>query len=241
VTDVAAISSAMQDYLEVILNLSEKSGTARVTDIAVKLNIAKASVTQAINGLKEMSLVTQDRYGPVELTNTGKELALKVRHRHRTLRRFLVEVLGVNPKIAENDACLMEHVVSPQTIEKLVEFLELTNRTGRQGKDGYCPGAGSRGSSIWDQGKQEEKEEKIMKPVNTKALNELHTGEQGEVIRITAKGTVRRRILEMGVTPGTRISVKGVAPLGDPIEILVKGYRLSLRKGEAANVLVEVR
>jgi len=231
----------MQDYLEVILNLSEKSGAVRVTDIAAKLNIAKASVTQAINGLKEISLVTQDRYGPVELTHTGKELALKVRHRHRTLRRFLVEVLGVNPKIAENDACLMEHVVSPQTIEKLVEFLESASRTDRQGMAGFCPGPDSRGSTIWDQGEQEEKGEKIMRSVNTKALSELHTGEQGEVIRIAANGLVRRRILEMGVTPGTKISVKGVAPLGDPIEVLVKGYRLSLRKEEAANVFVEVR
>lgn len=79
-----------------------------------------------------------------------------------------------------------------------------------------------------------------MSSVIKKALSELRTGEQGEIIRITAKGPVRRRILEMGVTPGTKISVKGVAPLGDPIEILVKGYRLSLRKKEAANVFVEV-
>jgi len=237
VTDIAAISSAMQDYLEVILNLSEKSGAVRVTDIAAKLNIAKASVTQAISGLKEMSLVTQDRYGPVELTHTGKELAIKVRHRHYTLRRFLVEVLGVNPKIAENDACLMEHAVSPQTIEKLVEFLELASRTDRQSMVGFCPSPGSRGSSIWDKG---EKEGKVMRSVNTKVLSELRTGEQGKVIHITAKGPVRRRILEMGVTPGTKISVKGVAPLGDPIEVLVKGYRLSLRKEEAADVFVEV-
>lgn len=123
------ITSSMQDYLETILNLSEKSDAVRVTDIADKLNIAKASVTQAISGLKKMGLVTQDRYGPVELTLIGKEMALKVRHRHRTLRKFLVEVLGVNLKIAEKEACLMEHVVSPQTIEKLVGFLETVGQT----------------------------------------------------------------------------------------------------------------
>lgn len=76
--------------------------------------------------------------------------------------------------------------------------------------------------------------------MSTKMLSQLQTGEQGKVLRITSKGTVRRRIMQMGVTPGTKICVKGVAPLGDPIEILVKGYRLSLRKDEAADVLIEV-
>lgn len=237
VNSAITLSSAMEDYLEVILDLSEKAGVVRVTDIAAKLNIAKASVTQAINGLKELGLVAQDRYGPVELTRTGKELAIKVRHRHRTLRKFLVEVLGVEPKIAEKDACLMEHVVSPQTMEKLVEYLKTFDRMERHVNIGISPGSGSAESPIWD---EEGKEGKVMRSVNTKALNELRTGEQGKVIRITAKGPVRRRILEMGVTPGTEISVKGVAPLGDPMEVLVKGYRLSLRKEEAAGVFVEV-
>lgn len=79
-----------------------------------------------------------------------------------------------------------------------------------------------------------------MKNINTKMLSELRAGEKGRVIRITAKGLVRRRILEMGVTPGAEISVKGFAPLGDPMELLVKSYRLSLRKEEAANIVVEV-
>jgi Fe2+ transport system protein FeoA len=79
-----------------------------------------------------------------------------------------------------------------------------------------------------------------LKPADTRVLSEFKTGEAGRVVRITAKNPVRRRILEMGVTPGTDICVKGMAPLGDPMEILVKGYHLSLRKGEAAGILVEV-
>lgn len=122
-TGTIALSSAMEDYLEVILELAESEGIVRVTDIAAALNIAKASVTQAISSLKELGMVTQERYGPVQLTPAGRECAVKVRQRHRLLRKFLIEVLGVNPKIAEKDACLMEHVVSPQTMEKLVAYL----------------------------------------------------------------------------------------------------------------------
>lgn len=89
---------------------------------------------------------------------------------------------------------------------------------------------------------EKNKEAEIMelKPANARALSEFKTGEAGKVVRITAKNPVRRRILEMGVTPGTDICVRGMAPLGDPMEILVKGYHLSLRKGEAAGILVEV-
>lgn len=235
-TGIFAISSSMQDYLEAILNLSEKDGMARITDIANMLSIAKASVSQTINNLKDLGMVVQERYGPVELTCAGKELAVKVRQRHRTLRKFLVEVLGVDPRIAEKDACLMEHVVSQQTLEKLIEFLETASNTEGAAGAGIPSRPGERENLLWDEGK----ETKILRSVNTRALSELQNGEKGKVLRTTAKGPVRRRILEMGVTPGTEVFVKGMAPLGDPIEILVRGYRLSLRKEEAATIFVEV-
>ncbi|MCG8403403.1 MAG: ferrous iron transport protein A [Firmicutes bacterium] len=75
---------------------------------------------------------------------------------------------------------------------------------------------------------------------NGKILSELPSGSRGKVIRIEAKGPLRRRILDMGLVPGVEVSVKGVAPLGDPMELFVRGYCLSLRKQEAANILVEV-
>lgn len=129
-TGTIACSSSLQDYLEAILDISEKENVVRVTDIASKLNIAKASVTQTICTLKDQGLVVQERYGPVELTSRGREWALKVRYRHLVLRKFLIDVLGVDPGIAEKDACLMEHVVSPQTMEKLVDFLEIYSKEG---------------------------------------------------------------------------------------------------------------
>jgi len=75
---------------------------------------------------------------------------------------------------------------------------------------------------------------------NDRTLNELSPGTKGKIARIGAKGPLRRRILDMGMVPGVEIVVKGVAPLGDPIEILVRGYHLSLRKQEAASIFVEV-
>lgn len=117
------LSSSMQDYLEAILELAQEEKSVRITDIANKLNIAKASVNQTISKLKEMELVQQQVYGPVELTDKGRLLANKVMQRHIKLKQFLVEALGVEPEVAEKDACLMEHVVSSQTMDKLTEFL----------------------------------------------------------------------------------------------------------------------
>lgn len=120
-----SITAAMEDYLEAILNLMGPDGRAvRVTDIAEKMAIAKPSVTQAIFTLKQMGLVEQKRYGRVFLTEAGMEAARSVARRHRLLRRFLEEVLGLDPVTAERDACQMEHSVSAVTMERLVAWLD---------------------------------------------------------------------------------------------------------------------
>lgn len=73
-----------------------------------------------------------------------------------------------------------------------------------------------------------------------KKLSEFSRGERGVVLRIEGKGRVRRRIFDMGVTPGAEILLRKLAPLGDPVEVTVRGYELTLRKSEAACVTMEV-
>ena len=73
-----------------------------------------------------------------------------------------------------------------------------------------------------------------------KSLNDLKPGQKGVISRVGGRGQIHRRILDMGVVSGTLVEVQRVAPLGDPIEIRVKGYNLTLRKEEAANIQVEV-
>ena len=76
--------------------------------------------------------------------------------------------------------------------------------------------------------------------METKPLSELKPREKGKIVKVGGKGSVHRRILDMGVVSGTVVEVQRVAPLGDPIEIRVKGYNLTLRKEEAKNIQVEV-
>ena len=69
-------------------------------------------------------------------------------------------------------------------------------------------------------------------------LKDLSPGEQGKVVRVDAEGALKRRLLDMGLTRGTMVTFRKVAPLGDPIEITVRGYELSIRKDEAAHIWV---
>jgi DtxR family transcriptional regulator, Mn-dependent transcriptional regulator len=90
---------------------------------------------------------------------------------------------------------------------------------------------------VEEESKMQVKEEMAVKQV---PLNTLKVGQRGIVVRVGSKGPVKRRMMDMGLVPGSEVSVRRVAPLGDPIEFTVKGYSLSLRKSEAQEIDVEV-
>ena len=77
-------------------------------------------------------------------------------------------------------------------------------------------------------------------PMNIRPLSELDPDERGIIIRVGGSGDIRRRLLDMGVVTGTEVEVERVAPLGDPVQIKIKGYSLALRKKEAEKIQVEV-
>jgi len=76
-------------------------------------------------------------------------------------------------------------------------------------------------------------------PTKQIPLSQLSVGQNGGIVKVTASGPVRRRLLDMGLIKGETINVEKMAPLGDPIDYVIKGYHLSLRKSEASQVLVE--
>ena len=73
----------------------------------------------------------------------------------------------------------------------------------------------------------------------SKLLSEFAVGESGKVLKVTGEGAIRRRLFDMGITPGAQIYFRKKAPFGDPIEITLRGYELTLRKAEAAQVEME--
>jgi DtxR family Mn-dependent transcriptional regulator len=115
-------SASMEDYLEAVEMLRSKGGSVRVKEISALLGVKMPSVTAAMKRLSEERMVIYERYGRIKLTNAGKKAAKDVFRRHEILRRFLINVLDVDPETAAEDACRMEHVVSPTTLERLAKF-----------------------------------------------------------------------------------------------------------------------
>ena len=118
------LTSNMEDYLEAIALLKREKGVARVRDISRLLKVKTPSVTSALNNLSKSELVIHERYGYVDLTPEGEKLAEGVQRRHDMLSKFLNGILGIDHIIAEEDACKMEHTISPETFNKLTKFIE---------------------------------------------------------------------------------------------------------------------
>lgn len=117
-------TASLEDYLEAIYELGLMRSEIRMSYVAERLGVTKASVSRALSTLKQRGFIEQQRYGTITLTEEGRILASDVLHRHCLFRKLLVDVLGVDPTIAEADACRMEHMVSPETIEALEKFLQ---------------------------------------------------------------------------------------------------------------------
>ena len=123
------LSMASEDYLESIYRIMSEDNRAqdqgvRSVDVAEQLGVSKASVSKALSLLREAGMIEQARYGRVTLTGPGREYARRVWRSHRALRAFLIRDLGVDTKVADEEACLMEHYLSEETIDRWCDYLE---------------------------------------------------------------------------------------------------------------------
>lgn len=114
------LHESAEDYLESILMLKERNGMVRSIDIANELDFTKASVSVAMKKLRENGYIEMDADGFISLTALGQNTAARVYQRHKLLTEFFVR-LGVDPAVAAADACKVEHDLSEETFEKLLE------------------------------------------------------------------------------------------------------------------------
>ena len=112
-----------ENYLETILVLTERNGRVRSVDVAAELEFSKPSVSRAIGILKKEGLISVDEAGWIKLTGAGSRRAAAVLDRHNVIAGYLEEMLCVDKKTAEEDACKIEHIISEKTFEKMKETL----------------------------------------------------------------------------------------------------------------------
>ncbi len=250
-TNTDALSASLEDYLEVIYQIIMEKKAARPRDIAKRLNITYPSVTGALKLLAEKHLINYTPYDVITLTETGEATAKDVARRHEILRDFFIEVLAVPYDAADDAACKMEHSIPKALVERFVNFVEFVKICPRGGDKwirGFAYNCDNKGtmencetcilSCLDDLKKAQIKKNKD--PKQTLTIKDLKPGEKSRVLKILLQGDAKKRILDMGITTGAVIELERIAPLGDPIEIKVRGYHLSLRKEEAKGIEVEI-
>lgn len=120
------VSMSHEDYLEAIVMLGgSPTQSVRSVDVAAKIGVSKASVSKAIASLKAAGLLDQPFYGDITLTPEGYEYGSAILKRHEMLTKFLVIKVGLDPKVAEEEACQMEHAISDDSFKKWMSYFQL--------------------------------------------------------------------------------------------------------------------
>ena len=114
------IQESGENYLETILILGNELGYVRSIDIARSMSFSKPSVSRAMSILRKAGHITTDNDGKIELTKSGRHIAENIYNRHRMLTEWLISI-GVSEETATSDACRMEHMISEETFDKIIE------------------------------------------------------------------------------------------------------------------------
>ena len=129
------LTPAHEDYIEAIVELEEEQERSEIrsVDIANLLDVSKASVNKALQNLREAGYIDQERYGRITLTEEGRAYGAEIWGRHQALRSFLIDDLGIDPETANKEACMMEHAISGQTMERWVAWLDRLHVQAQEG------------------------------------------------------------------------------------------------------------
>lgn len=129
------LSASLEDYIEVIYNLIAEKNCARSKDIAARLSVSGASVTEALRSLAGKGLINYAPYEAITLTAQGRRAAQDVVRRHDALKRFFVDVLGIENDLAENGACRVEHAAPQPIIDRMINFISYLESCPEEGKE----------------------------------------------------------------------------------------------------------
>ncbi|MFT5729267.1 MAG: DtxR family Mn-dependent transcriptional regulator [Desulforhopalus sp.] len=128
------LSASLEDYIEAIYHIIAEKLVARSKEIAARLNVSRASVTEALRALSKKELINYAPYEAITLTEKGKEVAEDVIFRHEALKRFFIEVLAIEQSVAEEGACKIEHTAPPEIIQRMINFTEFMKVCPRAGE-----------------------------------------------------------------------------------------------------------
>jgi len=219
-TATAETTPVIEEYLECIYKLQEKSSVARTSDIVKALNVAPGTVTNTVEWMEKENLVTHKPYKGVKLTQKGMKIALQVIRKHRLSERLLVDILHMEPSKVHDAACKLEHSITDEMLPPLEKAL-------RHPKT--CP----HGNPIPTAGGEIIEEE-------SRSLLELEVGEQSTILKITEeRADLLRYLGEMGLVPNASVVVLEKAPFDGPITVKAGSASRAISREVAAIIQVK--
>lgn len=212
-------NKTIEDYLKAIYQVDVDEDGAGTTELAERLGLAPASVTGMLKKLAAQDLVTYTRYQGVELTNTGRAIALDVLRRHRLAERYLADVLGLPWDRVHDEAEEWEHVLSNDVAARMDAALGWPS-TDPHGE----PIPSARGD---------------VPRLSDTPLARLHPQHTARVARVSSEDAEFLRYLgSMGIYPQVALTLVAIAPFGGPLTIEVSGQRHAIGQGVAERIFV---
>ena len=217
-------SEIAEEYLEAIYDLTQEGQAAKTNDIAAKMALSPASVTEMVQRLASEGYLSYERYRGATLTDEGLRIAKRIKRKHRLLERFLVDVLGAKKDEFHEEACRLEHVISDESEKRICQ---LTNNPK------FCPD----GEPI-----PECEDEDCAHCLNQSSisLQEMSEGEGGEITHLKCEDSARiRRLISMGFVPGRKVTLEERVPMGGPLLVKMEECRVALAKEYADLIMVQ--
>jgi len=215
-----AFTRAQQDYLKALYLLHGDQRPVPTRELAQRLGISSPSVSEMVARLTAQGLVEHDRYHGQQLTREGRKVALELVRHHRLLEMFLVQVLGYSWDEVHDEAERLEHVMSERMEKRIFELL------GRPELDPHGHAIPSVSGKV--------------RSLSERPLSECKAGEKVVVQGVSDEDAGRLRELERrGLLPGTKIEVMAVSEFEGPIDVRIKGKRVSVPLGLARGMFVE--
>ncbi|OPX64943.1 MULTISPECIES: metal-dependent transcriptional regulator [unclassified Methanoregula] len=230
-------SEQLEEYLESILDIEEKEGVAKTSAIAKCMKVAPASVTGALQALADKGFIEYQPYKGATLTGQGREMARKVKRRHRLLEVFLTDVLHISTKNVHDEACKMEHTLSDETECALCKMLNAPSRCPHGSLIGACNRDVESCSACLEENAPPSttpRDEPLV-PVTS-----IQPGQKATIAFIRGDSSVVQRLADLGLTLRAEIQLIRKAPLSGPIEIGVRKTRLAIDRAIADHIFVSV-
>ena len=222
VTRRSTFTRSQEDYLKALYKLHGDSRPVPTRELAQRLGISSPSVSEMVTRLTAQGLVEHDRYRGQQLTREGRKVALELVRHHRLLEMFLVQVLGYSWDEVHEEAERLEHVISERMEQRIFELL------GRPELDPHGHAIPTLAGKV--------------RPVSERPLSECRAGERVIVQGVSDDDPQRLRELERrGLLPGTHVEVVAPSEYEGPIDVRMKGRRVSVPLGLARALFVERR